>query len=213
MASYRLKDKIQPHAWHTRNFSSVSTRQHPWPHSWWCSFQSLSFKEFSLLQNYPVFTSIQGTLILIAGLPRQPTVKESACQCRRYWRCRFNPWVRKIPWRRKWQPTPVFLPRKSHGQRSLVGYSPWCRKEWDMTEWTEHAHTNHTILITHQLPPSNSHLFIDRGHCTAHICSSKACNSTHCIEIPPWMLIIWEGEISYLFLSLGILEKDFEQKR
>ena len=36
----------------------------------------------------------------------------------------FNPWVRKIPWRRKWQPTPVFLPGKSHGQRSLVGYSP-----------------------------------------------------------------------------------------
>ena len=42
-------------------------------------------------------------------------------QCRR---CRFNPWVRSIPWRRKWQPTPVSLPRKSHGQRSLVGYSP-----------------------------------------------------------------------------------------
>ena len=42
------------------------------------------------------------------------------CPCRR---CRFNPWVGKIPWRRKWQPTPVFLPRKSHGQRSLVGNS------------------------------------------------------------------------------------------
>ena len=39
-------------------------------------------------------------------------------------RCRFNPWVRKIPWRRKWQPTPVFLPRKSHEQRSQVAYSP-----------------------------------------------------------------------------------------
>ena len=37
----------------------------------------------------------------------------------------FNPWVRKIPWRRKWQPTQVFLPRKFHGQRSQVGYSPW----------------------------------------------------------------------------------------
>ena len=44
--------------------------------------------------------------------------KESAYQCRRP---RFNPWVGKIPWRRKWQPTPVFLPRKSHGHRSLVG--------------------------------------------------------------------------------------------
>ena len=38
---------------------------------------------------------------------------------------RFNPWVRKIPWRRKWQPTTVFLPGKAHGQRSLVCYSPW----------------------------------------------------------------------------------------
>ena len=46
----------------------------------------------------------------------------------------FNPWVRKILWRRKWQPTPVLLPGKSHGWRSLVGYSPWGRKELDMTE-------------------------------------------------------------------------------
>ena len=47
----------------------------------------------------------------------------------------FNPWVRKIPWRREWQPTPVFLPRKSHGQKSLAGYSLWGHKELDMTEW------------------------------------------------------------------------------
>ena len=45
------------------------------------------------------------------------------------WRRGFNPWVGKIPWRRKWQPTPVFLPGRSHGQRSLVGYSPWSCKE------------------------------------------------------------------------------------
>ena len=49
-------------------------------------------------------------------------------------RPRFNPWVRKISWRRKWQPTSVFLPGKSHGQRSLVGYGPWGRKESDTTE-------------------------------------------------------------------------------
>ena len=48
-------------------------------------------------------------------------------------RPRFNPWV-KTPWRREWQPTPVLLPGKSHGWRSLVGYSPWGRKESDMTE-------------------------------------------------------------------------------
>ena len=59
----------------------------------------------------------------------------SACQCRRCGRLRFDPWVRKMPWRRKWQPTPVFLPGKSHGHRSLVGYSPWGhKKELDMTE-------------------------------------------------------------------------------
>ena len=60
---------------------------------------------------------------------------------RRWWsiclqcgRLRFDPWVRKIPWRRKWQPTPVLLLGKSHGQKSLIGYSPWGRKESHMTE-------------------------------------------------------------------------------
>ena len=52
--------------------------------------------------------------------------KEPICQCRR---CGLDPWVGKIPWRRKWQPTPIFLPGKSHGQRSLAGYSPWGSKE------------------------------------------------------------------------------------
>ena len=49
-------------------------------------------------------------------------------------RLRFNPWVGKIPWRRKWQPTLLLLPGKSHGQRSLVGYSSWDCKEWGTTE-------------------------------------------------------------------------------
>ena len=47
----------------------------------------------------------------------------------------FSLWVGKIVWRREWQPTPVFSPGESHGQRSLAGYSPWGRKELDMTEW------------------------------------------------------------------------------
>ena len=46
----------------------------------------------------------------------------------------MDPWVGKIPWSRKWQPTPVFLPGKFHGQRSLVGYSPWSDEESDTTE-------------------------------------------------------------------------------
>ena len=48
--------------------------------------------------------------------------------------CRFDPWVRKIPWRRAWQYTPVFLPGESHGQWNLAGYSPWDHKESDVTE-------------------------------------------------------------------------------
>ena len=54
-----------------------------------------------------------------------PTIRET-------W---FNPWVGKITWRRKWQPASVFMPGKSNGLRSLVGYSPWGCKESDMTEW------------------------------------------------------------------------------
>ena len=54
----------------------------------------------------------------------------SACQCRRH---RFDPWVGKIPWRRKWLSTPIFSPGKSHGLRSLMCYSPWGCKELDMT--------------------------------------------------------------------------------
>ena len=64
-------------------------------------------------------------------LPLWLSCKESTCQGRRHG---FNLWVRKIPWRRKWHPTPVLLPGKSHGQRSLAGYRPWSHKESDITE-------------------------------------------------------------------------------
>ena len=65
---------------------------------------------------------------MVWGLPRWNSGKEFACQCKRRKRHSFNPWVRKIPWSRKWQPTPVFLPAEAHGQRSLVGHSPWGHK-------------------------------------------------------------------------------------
>ena len=68
------------------------------------------------------------------GLLGGASGKEPPCQCRRHKKCEFDPWVRKIFWRRTWQPTPVLLPGESHGQRSLVGYSPWDLKESDMTE-------------------------------------------------------------------------------
>ena len=64
-----------------------------------------------MVKNLPAMQETQGSPICL--------------QCRRR---RFSPWGRKIPWRRKWQPTPVFLPGKSHGQRSLVGYSHWVAK-------------------------------------------------------------------------------------
>ena len=60
--------------------------------------------------------------------------KASACRHRSRGRCGFDPWVRKIPCRRKWQSTPVFLPGTSHGQRSLAGCSLWGRRESEMTE-------------------------------------------------------------------------------
>ena len=58
----------------------------------------------------------------------------SQCHCKRPKRHGFSLWVGKIPWRRAWQPTPVFLPGESYGQRSLVDYCPWGHKESDMTE-------------------------------------------------------------------------------
>ena len=69
-------------------------------------------KDFNLSQRY-------------VGLLRWLSSKESACPCRRHG---FYSWVGNIPWRKKWQPNLVFLPGKSHGQRSLAGYSPGGRK-------------------------------------------------------------------------------------
>ena len=59
------------------------------------------------------------------GFPGGASGKELMCQSRRHKRCWFSPRVRKIPWRRKWHPTPVFLLGESHGQKSLADYSPW----------------------------------------------------------------------------------------
>ena len=63
-------------------------------------------------------------------------VKNPPANAGRRKRCKFDPWVEKVPWRRAWQPIPVFLPGEVHEQRSLVGYSPWSYKELGMTEAT-----------------------------------------------------------------------------
>ena len=67
-------------------------------------------------------------------------VKNPPCQCRRWDRHRFDPWVRKIPWKRKWHPTLVFLLGEIHGQRSLTGYNPPGYKELDTTECLNTQH-------------------------------------------------------------------------
>ena len=107
----------------------VCMQQHPllafpvavreWCRSWSCVYRLLRF-----------------CCHLLSGLPRSRSGKESACQFRS---CRFDPWVGKIPWRRKWQPSPIFLPGKSLGQRSLVDYSLWGhRKSWTwLSDWTK----------------------------------------------------------------------------
>ena len=60
----------------------------------------------------------------------------------------FHPWVGKISWRWKWQPTPGFLPGKSHGQRSLVGYSPWDRRRVRHDWATDHTHRHMYICVS-----------------------------------------------------------------
>ena len=82
-------------------------------------------------------------------LPWWLSGKESTCQCRR---CKFDPWVGKISWRRKWQATPVFLPRKSHGQRSLAGYSQSMDRK--VSDMTEHTDTRDQLYVL----PENRHL-------------------------------------------------------
>ena len=84
----------------------------------------------------------------IIGLPRWTSGEESTCQCMRCKRLRLDLWVGKIPWRRKWQPTPLFLSGKSGGQRSLAGYSPWGHRELGMTEHT-HTHTQIIDICNH----------------------------------------------------------------
>ena len=92
----------------------------------------------SLVQWLRLYTLSVGGLVLISCQETRELSRclsgEIACQCRRC-RCEFSPWVKEIPWNRKWQPTPIFFLGKSHGQWNLASvYSPWGCKELDMTE-------------------------------------------------------------------------------
>ena len=79
-------------------------------------------------------------------LPGGTSDKESAYQCRQIVGAESDPWMGNIPWRRKWQPTPVFLPEKFHGQRSLAGQSPWGQEELDKTAYTLSTLTHHRVF-------------------------------------------------------------------
>ena len=81
--------------------------------------------------------------ILTWDFPSGSVGKESSCPCRR---CGLHLWAGKIPWGRRWWPTPVFLLGEFHGQRRLVDYSPWGHTESDTTEQLTHTHTSHRWL-------------------------------------------------------------------
>ena len=97
-----------------------------------CSHQCRKETPLTFLEGLHEISSIHEIIYLvyicIVRLPWWLSGKETAYQYRRCKRLRFDPWVGKIPWRRKWQPTPVFLPGISHGQKSLAGYSPRGRR-------------------------------------------------------------------------------------
>ena len=95
---------------------------------WYHTFMLFISKKMS--SKYPSLK----TIVIAVGLPRWLSGKEPTCQCKRHKGHGFDPWVGKIPWRRKRQPTPVFLPGESLGQRSLAGYSPRGVTESDTTE-------------------------------------------------------------------------------
>ena len=124
--------------WEPWEYADGHTQMYIAPHLWLGSYRPLGpvaslwgklSKSFSLLV---VFERGSGSW---KGFPGGTSSKEPTCQCRKHQRCGFDPWVGTIPWRKAWQCTPVFLPRESPGQRSLVGYSPWVPKSWTRLKW------------------------------------------------------------------------------
>ena len=99
------------------------------------------------VDSYPLYH--QGSPMFVLTSSSFGSGEESAHQCKRCKRLGSHPWVGKIPWERKWQPTPAFLPGQPHGQRSLTGYSPWGHEELDMTE---HKSIWNTCFSDHSLP-------------------------------------------------------------
>ena len=93
-----------------------------------------SGRKMSLIRGTGVTKETEAELsrLVATSLPRWLSGKKPTCHCRRCRRHGFHPWVGKVLWRKAWQPTPVFLLGKSHGQRSLAGYSPWGLSDSDV---------------------------------------------------------------------------------
>ena len=118
-----------------RVFSNESVLCISWPKCWSFSFSISPSNEYSRLISFRIdwcnLLAIQG---ILKSLLQHHNSKAAILWCSVVLRYQFDPWAAKIPWRRAWQPTLVFLPGESHGQRSLAGYSPWGCKELDTTK-------------------------------------------------------------------------------
>ena len=97
---------------------------------------------------------------MLIGHPRRLSGKESSGQCRRCKRRRFCLGIRKIPWKRKGQPTPVLFSGESHGQRGLAGYSPWGHEESDTTEWAHMRVNTYSVSLWFKIPVISFCLFL-----------------------------------------------------
>ena len=136
------------------------------------------------------------------GLPRQFSGKESTCQCRNCRREGFNPWVGKNPWRRKRLSAPGFLPRESHGQRSLVGYRTWGHKELlttkQLTLFSFIESTMITLLLqafwsfdheTCAIPAPQPGIKPIPPHTTLYLSGSQSPSRWTTREVPEWVSI------------------------
>ena len=155
----------------------------------------------------PFFSLPEGVIVfpnklapILKPIPIDFSAKESTCQCRRY---RFNPWVGKIPWRRKWQLAPVFLPGKLHGQRSLVGYSlqnhTRVRRDFATTTpiitpipicWLLRFHLKSSNSVPFR--PWLIHLYLISAS-VGHVCKAAACRTS---QEPP-------EEVSFFLLHFS----------
>ena len=122
--------------------------------------------------------------------------KEPICQCRRCRRRGFNPWVGKIPWRRKWQPLPVYLHGRPHEQKSLAGYSPWSCTESDITEQlSPHAQ----YLPTRKLaaaPEGMRQLWLLQGRTLLWLSRRRGCLG---VAVLPWLINIHRSSSKCMF--------------